>query len=503
VTSDRFHELERRAATISDLDRAFLLAEWDQQVFMPPGGGKVRPHVLATLARAAHDCWIDESLGALLESLRGFEETHDPDSYEASLVRRMRADRDREVRVPAELLEEWTRVSGESYAVWVEARRTSSFGLFLPCLMKQVELARRYAACFDVEERYDALLARFEPGVTAADVRAVFAQLKSGLPPLIAEASRRDVDVSFLDREFSIEGQRELDRLVLERFGFREGEWRLDGTVHPFASALATTDVRMTTRYPHGRLSLFSSMHEGGHGLYEHNVDPALERTPLCHGASSAFHESQSRGYENIVGRSIAFWRWCYPHLQRALPDPFRSVELEAFHAAVNRVRPSLVRVDADEVTYGLHIILRFELEQDLVEGKVEPEQLPAVWNERIGEYLGVEVPDDARGVLQDVHWSIGMLGHFSTYALGNVIGAQVWERLRADVPDLDASVEQGDLAPVGDWLREHVWRHGRKFTSRELLERVVGGGLDAGPFLAYLRAKHGPGEPKRSEAAG
>jgi carboxypeptidase Taq len=281
--------------------------------------------------------------------------------------------------------------------------------------------------------------------------------------------------------------------VLLSRYGFREGTWRIDPVEHPFAASFATSDIRMTTYYPEREMrGIFAAMHEGGHAIYEHNVDPSLERTPLCRGTSLALHESQSRMFENLVGRSIQWWRWAYPELQRLFPDQYEGVELETFHRAINKVQPSLIRIEADEATYSLHIILRFELEQDLIAGTVDLADLPAVWNERMKEYLGVDVPNDSRGVLQDVHWSRGTIGYFPTYALGNVISVQIWEKVLDDVPDLYERMERGDLEPLTGWLREKLWRHGRKFTPQETLERVVGGGLDPEPYLGYLNEKLG-----------
>ena len=327
-----------------------------------------------------------------------------------------------------------------------------------------------------------------------AEVREVFARLKEGLVPLIAEASEQEIDDSFLRGDFPLEAQKELEQVVLGRFGFREGSWRIDPVEHPFASSFGTSDIRMTTRYPeHEFGSVFAAMHEGGHALYEHNVDPALERTPLCRGTSLALHESQSRMFENLVGRSIQWWRWALPGGAAAVPAQFGGVELDDFHRAINKVQPSLIRIEADEATYSLHIILRFELEQDLISGNVAPARpADACGTSGCSEYLGVEVPDDAHGVLQDVHWSRGTLGYFPTYALGNVISVQIWQRMLEDVPDVDEHIARGDLAPLGDWLREHLWRHGRKFTPQETLERIVGGGLDPEPYLAYLNGKLG-----------
>ncbi len=489
-----YEEFRERLGALCDLSNLGGLAAWDQQTMMPPQGAGIRSHQLATVSRVTHDQLVSEEIGDLLEELRSYEESLDYDSDEASLIRVTRRDRDKELRVPAALREEETRAGSEAFPVWVEARRTNDFQLFLPYLRRNIDLRRTYAECFDeVDEPYDALLDDFEPGMKTAEVRDVFVRLKEGLIPLVAELSRQEIDDSCLKGHFPRASQQELQQTILGRFGFREGCWRVDPVEHPFAISLGTADIRMTTRYPEHELSsIFAEMHEGGHGLYEHNIDPALERTPLCRGTSLALHESQSRMFENLVGRSIQFWRWGYPYVQRIFPEQFGAVGIEEFHRAINKVQPSLIRIEADEATYSLHVILRFELEQDLIGGTVDPADLPREWNERMAEYLGVDVPDDAHGVLQDVHWSRGTIGYFPTYALGNVISVQIWDRMREDVPDIEEHLEAGDLAPLGDWLREKLWRHGRKFTPQETLERVVGGGMDPEPYLRYLSAKLG-----------
>jgi carboxypeptidase Taq len=493
VTDVRYEQLRGRVGELWDVVKLATVAAWDQQTMMPPRGASVRAAALATASKLTHDLLVSDELGRLLEELRPYEESLDYESAEASLIRVTRRDREKELNVPGELREQMARSSAEAFPVWVEARRTSDFQLFLPHLERNVALRRRYAECFDVDEPYDALLDDFEPGMKTAEVRAVFQRLKEGLVPLIAEASQHEVDDSFLHGHFPVEDQRTLQQLVLDRFGFREGSWRIDPTEHPFASSLGTDDIRMTTRFPeHEFAGVFAAMHEGGHALYEHNVDQALERTLLCRGCSLALHESQSRMFENLVGRSSAFWGWLYPQVQEIFPEQFGAVAGADFLRAINRVRPSLIRIEADEATYSLHIILRFELEQELVAGTVDPATLAEAWNERMHEYLGVEVPDDAHGVLQDVHWSRGTLGYFPTYALGNVISVQIWEQVRAAVPDLDEQISRGELAGLTAWLREHLWRHGRKFTPQEMLDRVVGRGLDPEPYLRYLDGKLG-----------
>jgi carboxypeptidase Taq len=493
MSDARYQELRDRLAGTWDLVKLGAIAAWDQQATMPAAGGGVRAQQLATVSKVVHEQIVSEELGELLDELRPYEESLDYDSDEASLIRVTRRDRDKELRVPGELREAQARAGAEAFPVWVEARRTNDFELFRPHLERNVELRREYASCFEVDEPYDALLDDFEQGMKTAEVREVFAVLRDGLVPIVAEASEQEVDDSCLRGHFPVEDQREMQKILLSRFGFREDTWRIDPVAHPFATSFGTSDIRMTTYYPQDEMrGVFAAMHEGGHALYEHNVDPALERTPLCRGTSLALHESQSRMFENLVGRSIEWWTWAYPEMQRLFPDQFGGVELEEFHRAINKVQPSLIRIEADEATYSLHIILRFELEQDLIAGTVAPADLPGVWNERMREYLGVDVPDDAHGVLQDVHWSRGTIGYFPTYALGNVISVQIWEKVLEDVPDLMEHVGRGDLTPLTDWLREKLWRHGRKFTPQETLERVVGGGLDSEPYLRYLSGKLG-----------
>jgi carboxypeptidase Taq len=493
---DALVELKRRLAEIVDVRRAERLLSWDQHVVMPPGGANARAEQLATLGRISHDLFVSDDIGRLLERLRPFGEQPPHDSDDAALVRVTRRDWEKARRVPSELRAEITRQAALAYETWTEARRTSNFSLFLPALEKNVELKHRYVECFEPrDELYDILLDDFEEGMTTAEARAVLDDVREELVPLIREVAERSdaVDDSCLYGDFPLERQKHFEHVVLERFGYDPASWRLDPTVHPFASSTTTTDIRITTRYFSDRFeSLFSTMHEFGHGLYEHQVDPALERTPLQRGASMALHESQSRMWENLVGRSLPFWRRFYPQLQKLFPEPLGRVDVEAFYRAVNKVQPSFIRVEADEATYNLHIILRFELEQEVFGGELRLADLPDAWNARMREYLGIDVPDDAKGVLQDVHWSFGGFGYFPTYSLGNVVSCQIWEKLREALPDLDDQIEQGDFAPLRDWLREHLHRHGRKFTPRETLERVVGGPMDAGPYIRYLREKLG-----------
>jgi carboxypeptidase Taq len=490
---ETYAELKVRLAEIHDLRTVVELLHWDQTVMMPPGGAEVRAEQSATLEQLAHERFVADEIGRLLEELRPYEESLPYDSDEASLVRVARRDWEKARKVPPELAAEQTKLASEANEAWVVARRDSDFATFKPWLERTLELKQRYIDCFaPFDDPYDVVLDDFEPGMTTDEVRSVFARLKEELVPLIAEAATGESD-AFMSGPFPQDRQHELSLVVLERFGYTRDAFRLDTTVHPFCASSATTDIRLTTRYSETDLtSLFTAMHECGHGLYEHGISRSLERTPLCHGASSALHESQSRLWENVVGRSLPFWHWLFPRAHEAFPELLAGVDVEAMHRAVNRVRPSFVRVDADEATYGLHVILRFELEQELLSGTLAVDDLAEAWNARFKEYLGLDVPDDRLGVLQDVHWSAGLFGYFPTYQLGNVISLQIWEKARGALPDVDEQIERGEFGPLHDWLRETLYVHGRKFTPQETLDRIVGGPLDPEPYLRYLKEKFG-----------
>ncbi len=495
--NEKFAEFKTRLAEIHDLSKVSSVLGWDQQVMMPPKGAAVRAEQLATLGRIAHQKFTSPEIGRLLDELRPYEESLPYESDEASLMRVTRRDYNKARRVPADLRAEITRAASLAHHVWAEARRQSDFALFLPHLQKNVELKLKYVECFDeAENMYDTLLDDYEHDMKTAQVKAIFDDLKKELVPLMAAiAGRADsVDDACLHGHFPIDRQREFALSIIKRFGFSDDSWRLDPTVHPFASGSCTTDIRITTRYHEDYISpaLFGSMHECGHGLYENGVSPSLERTPLCRGASLGLHESQSRMWENLVGRSRPFWRYFFPQLQATFPEQFKQVDAETFYRAVNKVQPSFIRVEADEATYNLHIILRFELEQQMLEGHLALRDLPEAWNARMKDYLGVDVPNDAAGVLQDVHWSSSLIGYFPTYSLGNIMSAQIWEKALEAMPDLYEQFERGEFLALREWLRDHLHRHGRKFTPAETLQTVVGGPIDVGPYVRYLKGKHG-----------
>jgi carboxypeptidase Taq len=489
----RFSELLSRLGELQDLDKTAHVLGWDEETKMPPLGAEARAEQRATIARIAHERQTDPSLGELLEQLRPFEESQPYESFEASIVRVARGDFEKASRVPTDLRADLSRLASRGYRAWLQAREQQDYGVLLPYLERGLELRRRYVECFaPYDDPYDVLLDIYEPGMKTAEVEAIFERLKDALVPMIRSfGEAASVDESCLHGYFARAVQRRFSLDVLQRWGMDSAAWRLDKTVHPFMTCFSPSDIRLTTNFHedslHGILSCF---HEFGHGVYERNVDPRCARTPLAEGVSSAFHESQSRLWENLVGRSLAAWRFFYPALQEAFPDHFRNVPLESFHRALNKVAPTMRRVDADEVTYCLHIIMRFELERDVLTGRLELRDLPEAFDAKMRDYLGLQPPDPTSGVLQDTHWSDLTFGYFPTYALGNVVSVQLWERAEADAGPFDEQFERGEFGPLREWLSEHVYRWGRTFTPQELLQRAAGSGMDPEPYLQYLERK-------------
>jgi len=470
--------LRARLAELNDLRLLGHLAAWDQRTMMPPGGGPERGEQLATLERISHERATGEDLGAWLAELEGA----DLGDVDRDLVRIARRDYDRQTRVPTELAAELAQAAAAGQDAWEVARAADDFPSFAPVLERNVELARAYAACFDgYASPYDALLADYDFGLTSARIEEVFGELGRALPPLVAERAAlpapRALDVPIAAQEVAVTG-------VLRRFGVDPASWRIDVSSHPFSTNIGLRDSRITTRYQDGQLeSVLAAMHEFGHALYDRQVGPELARTPLADGTSMSVHESQSKLWENHVGRHAAF----SGVIAQELTDAGFAVAAEDVHATINAVRPSLIRVSADEVTYPLHIVLRFELERALVDGDLAVADLPVAWNDGMRRLLGVEVPSAAEGVLQDVHWAGLAFGYFPSYALGCLIAAQLWEALEADLGPRDEALSTGDVAAIREWLRERVHRHGRRLDTVPVVEHATGRGLDAGPFLRHV----------------
>jgi carboxypeptidase Taq len=492
-------ELRARLAEIADLGRAAAVLAWDERTMMPPGGSEARAEQLATLAAVRHRLFASDEIGALIEAARPEVDRLEPDAEPRALVRVVARDWEKARRVPAELRADLARAAALGETAWRAARAESDFELLRPQLERNVELLRRFADCYegfgDFEHPYDPLLDEYEPGMPTERMRGLLGELRAGLAPLVAVVTARPdaVDDSCLRGSFPLPAQRELVATMVAELPLEPGSWRLDPTAHPFASAISRRDVRLTTRYDEDYLptALFGALHEAGHGLYDAGVDPELARSPLGRPRSLGLHESQSRLWENWVGRSRPYLERLLPRLRTAFPNHFDSTDADQLHSAANRVRPSLIRVEADELTYNLHILIRFELELELFEGRLEVADLPEAWAILTREYLGIEVPDDAHGVLQDVHWAAASFGYFPTYSLGNVIAGQLWEAARRDLGDPDERIGRGDLAGLGEWLRENVHRHGRRLDASEIVERAAGSPIEIGPYVRHLEAKY------------
>jgi carboxypeptidase Taq len=490
---------------ISELKRTALLASctsvlsWDEQTYMPPAGAEHRANQSSLIAGMVHERATAPRIGELLselESSGAARETDGDVSPMAGNLREARRSYDRATKLPRRLVEELSRVTCLAQQAWVEARKQRSFPQFRPWLEQVVSLKREEAQAVGYGDGvvYDALLDDYEPGMTTAEVQAVFTPLRDELVKLVAaiRVSKRKPDVSILTRRYPKDAQREFGLAAARQIGFDFKAGRLDEAPHPFCSGFGPGDCRLTTRYDehHFPGAFFGTLHEAGHGIYEQGLDPEWYGTPLGDSCSLGIHESQSRMWENLVGRSRAFWKFMYPAAQRAFPETLADVSLDAFHFAVNDVRPSYIRVEADEVTYNLHIMLRFELEQALVAGELEPADVPGVWNETFQRYLGLRPTNDAEGCLQDIHWSGGLLGYFPTYALGNMYAAQLFSAARRDLGDLDEQFARGEFQPLKEWLRQHIHRRGKQYRAGRLVERVTGERLSHEPLVAHLHAR-------------
>jgi len=473
---------------------------WDQDTHMPSGAEEERAEQLAWLEGAAHDKAVNPEVGDLLTALGCTDENPagdsalDPDAR--AFLRVLHRIFSREVKLPADLVVETAKTQSLGQSAWVRARTDSDFSAFRPHLERMLELKRRAAACLDPSRKpYDVLLDLFEPGSDEASIRRVFDPLRGELTALLGRIrSRPQVEDSFLRKTCPKEAQTAASRYFMEVLGYDLARGRLDVTAHPFTTTVGRSDVRITTRYDENWFlsSLFSTIHETGHALYDQGVKPpaGYEGTCLADGASMGIHESQSRMWENVIGRSRPFWSREYPALRAVLGDVLSGVSLEAFLKGINKVEPSLIRTEADEVTYGLHIILRFEMEADLVSGRLAVRDVPAAWNAKTRELLGIEPPDDAKGCLQDVHWSAGLFGYFPSYSLGNLYAAQFVQAMKKDL-DPDGRVRDGDYAAVLGWLRKKIHASGAAFLPDELCLRVTGKPLDASHFVDYLNRKY------------
>jgi carboxypeptidase Taq len=493
----KLQELKNRLLEWSNLNGAGALLAWDQATYMPPGGAPARARQLATLGRLAHETFTDPVIGRLLDDLRSFEENQPPDSDDAALIRVTRREYERATRVPASFVAEFSAHGAEAYQTWTEARPANNFAKVQPVLEKTLDLSRKLANFFPgYESIADPLIDFSDYGMKASSVRAVFTQLRDQLVPIMrAITSQPPADDSCLHQHFPEDKQLDFGLEVAKRYGYDLNRGRQDKTHHPFMTKFSLGDVRITTRVKENFLAeaLFSTLHESGHAMYEQGICMDYEGTPLAGGTSAGVHESQSRLWENIVGRSRGFWEYFYPRLQEAFPDQLRGVPLETFYRAINKVQRSLIRTDADEVTYNLHVMVRFDFELDLLEGRMAVKDLPDAWIERYQTDIGVTPPDHKDGALQDVHWFAGMIGgSFQGYTLGNILSAQFFSAAVNAHPAIPTQIRQGEFSTLHGWLKENIYQHGSKYTTSELVQRATGEPLRIEPYITYLKTKYG-----------
>lgn len=496
-THPKLQELKQRLTEIHDVSSAASLLYWDQTTYMPPGGAAARGRQLGTLRQIAHAKLTAPDMGKLLDDLQDYAQSLPPDSDEASLIRIAQRQYERAVKVPSDFMAKMSKNRAECYGAWAKARPANDFGLVLPYLEKTLELSREYANFFPGYEHIaDPFIDGSDYGMTVAQLRPLFAQLRDRLVPIVEAISQQpQVDDSCVKQHFPEAEQIAFSLKAIEKMGYDFQRGRQDKTLHPFMTNFSIGDVRITTRVREDNLTeaLFSTIHETGHALYEQGINPDYEATPLAGGTSYGVHESQSRLWENLVGRSRACWTYFYPQLQAAFPQQLGNVPLETFYRAINKVQRSLIRTDADEVTYNLHVIIRFELELELLEGKLAVKDLPEAWNDRYQASLGLTPPNDTNGVLQDVHWYTATIGGmFQCYTLGNIMSAQFWQAAIQAHPEIPANLEKGEFQTLHQWLIQNIYRHGSKYTPNQLLEKVTGQPLTIKPFLTYIQQKYG-----------
>jgi carboxypeptidase Taq len=493
----KLQKLNRLLREINDLNAAAALLYWDQTTYMPPGGAAARARQIATLRRLSHEKITHPVIGQLLDALHPYEEGLPHDADDASLIRIARRDHERAVRVPAAFMEELSNHTATVYDIWTKARPANDFAVVEPYLEKTLDLSRQFADFFPgYEHIVDPLIDFADEGMKASLLRPLFNELHGHLVPMIQTIiAQPAADDSCLYQRFPKDQQLAFGLEVIARFGYDLERGRQDKTHHPFTTKFSLGDVRITTRVKEDDLgeALFSTMHEAGHALYEQGIRRDLEGTPLARGTSSGLHESQSRLWENVVGRSRAFWHFFYPRLQAAFPQQLASVPSDVFYRAINKVKRSLIRTSADEVTYNLHVIIRFDLELALLEGRLMVRDLPEAWRERYKADLGIMPPDDRDGVMQDVHWYSGLIGgEFQGYVLGNIMSAQLFEAAVAAHPVILPELEQGEFGTLHSWLKQEIYQHGCKYTPSELIERAIDAPLRIEPYIRYLQTKYG-----------
>jgi carboxypeptidase Taq len=483
-------QLKKESEVVTDLHHILALLQWDQEIMIPDRAAEERARQMATLSAVIHRREVAPELGRLLDEAEEHRERLP--TGERALLRVMRRQYEQNVKLPEEFVTDFSRLTSRALSVWTQARQRSDFRMSAPLLKEVVEKSRRRAEYLGYfGEPYDALLDLHEEGLTTARVAEMFAGLKEPLSEMVREL-RSDKEPLRFEEPFQKEEQVAFAEKILAAIGFDFDRGRQDVSTHPFTTSLGHHDHRVTNRYnPQSLEFIFSALHEGGHALYEQNIAEEFASTALDTGVSLGIHESQSRLWENIIGRGLPFWQYFYPELRKSFPRQFQELPVEEFVRGLNLVQPGLIRVEADEVSYNLHVLIRFELEKALIDNSLAVDDLPAAWNEKYRDYLDVRVASDAQGVLQDIHWSHGSFGYFPTYTIGNLAAAQIWEVYRAAAPDVDQSIRNGRLAGIKEWLSQQIYRHGSIHPPEVLIEQVTGRPLTAEPFLNYLQQKY------------
>jgi carboxypeptidase Taq len=491
-----FSEFQQKLVDIAQLKSAMAALNWDKDVFMPPKGSGPRAAMLSYLAGELHEKVVSREFLDLLRESKAAADSGALSEGESAIVREVWRDVSREEKLPVEFVKELAQVTSEAYLVWVDARQKKEFTLFAPYLKKIVALKRREADLVGFKQSpYDALIDTFEPYATTEEIAAVLGDLRNFLTPFLAKIrnSKANVRREAIAGDFDVEKQKVFCALVAKKIGYDFDAGRLDVSAHPFSTSFHPQDSRITTRYNPKEIieSISGVVHETGHALYEQGLPAKQFGTPLAEAVSHGIHESQSRLWENLVGRSSAFWTYFYPLLRNEFPAAFGNVSLETFYRAINAVEPSFIRVEADEVTYNLHVILRFEIERAMIEGDIAVDELPRIWNSKMKEFLMLDVPDDSLGVLQDVHWSFGGIGYFPTYSLGNLYSAQFFATARRAIPALDEEMARGEFGSLLKWLRENIHVHGKFYSAQDLAKRATGEKLNSKYFSEYITRKY------------
>jgi len=487
------NKLKKTGQNLTKLLNTIELLYWDQETKMPKNGVENRAEQIAYLSEILHEKSTEEKLGKIIDNLMIEDDKYS--SFDKAFVKKFHRDYSMAKKLPGELVSKLAKETSLAQSVWVEAKKEKNFDLFAPKLNILVDLLKEKADRLGyVSHPYDALLDEYEPFMKSESIKKIFDKLQTGLSEIVKKIKNSEqIDTEFLNQKYSIEKQDEFGRQVIKDMGFSMDSGRLDVSAHPFTITLGSKDVRLTTRYSEDALfsGLFSNIHEAGHGLYELGFSKEIQGNILATGTSLGIHESQSRMWENQIGRSYEFWQHYYPKLKNIFPNELKNIELDGFYRAINKVSPSFIRVEADEVTYNLHIILRFNLEMDLMSGKLKVEDLPEAWNEKMENYLDIRPENDSEGVLQDVHWSSGLIGYFPTYSLGNIYGVQFYNKMKKDIANIEKNISKGNFGEILSWLRTNIHSYGSAYSAEELCKKITGEKLNPEYFLKYIDDKY------------